>query len=179
MPQILRSIILAGITFLNAFQLAEGAVRCNWTAGSRCILTTHRLILRSIEQNDPELTEEDSNTFIQAYSNASSTRHYGLERPLGPEEARKVAESYRMEWEESPYWVTFLIYEQGETDLPKVFSNLNQDAKIGQFIGFIRLGTGWKDHSSEIGYFLLPEFWNKKYASESIEAVLGSVVSCN
>jgi len=114
-------------------------------------LETDRLVLRP-------LTEDDFDRMYLLQSNPEVMRYIGMGKARTKKEARKVFElflNHQKKWGFS--FCTAFEKESGSL--------------IG-FIGVVHLALDDNNPEIEVGYWLLPEFWKKGYATEGAKACI-------
>ena len=111
-------------------------------------LCTERLYLRNV-------VPQDQLKVFEGLSHPEVIKHYGVSY------ATFEATAAQMEW-----------YQTQQDNRSGYFWVLEQ-ATSGQFMGIAGIYfINWQHRSGELGYWLLPEFWNQGYATEALDAIL-------
>lgn len=114
-------------------------------------LETDRLILKT-------LSEDDFDRMYTLQSNPEVMRFIGMGKARTKDEAREIFEKFLNH--QKKWGFSFCsAYEKVSGDL------------IG-FVGVIHLALDDNSPEIEVGYWLLPEFWNKGYATEGTKACI-------
>lgn len=115
-------------------------------------IKTSRLILRNLQS-----TSEDYANYIQIYGNPLVMKTFATGQTKTPEEMMKrIQNIWLKRWNQNdPYAALSVFTQQPE-----------------KFIGVAILGHSDKPKESEIAFLLLPEFWNQKYATEAVSALI-------
>lgn len=94
--------------------------------------------------------------FFDIMSDASVTKHYGMDSLQSTDQATKIIDSFQSTYEKKQGMRWGIIWKETNT-----------------FIGTIGLNNlTTKSKRAEIGYELHPNYWRKGIATEAIEAVL-------
>lgn len=111
------------------------------------------MVFESDRLNYKSFTEKDFDLFYSVFSNESIMRYAWIDKFDSPEEAQEL-------------WHTILQNEYNFAVFQK-----SDDSYIGlcKFTISIKNRDGG---SGEIGYFLLPEFWGRGYATEIAKALI-------
>lgn len=113
-------------------------------------ITTERTYIRSV-------LEEDQKSLIALFGDKEVMKKYaeGVVRSKESTEER-IKDVWRKRWKEHDPFSAFAVFER----------------ETKEFMGWINLGHGEKEGQAEIAYLFREIYWNKRYGSECVKAIV-------